>query len=220
MGIQDFGPNFSLEKFYRARDRARDLTFELASRIRPGMVEEEAHRLYKDLSRKFGAEKQWHPPKLRFGPNTLKNFRDPSDPYVLKDEDLFFIDIGPVFEGHEADYGETFTTGKAFDHLNVAATSKTVFEEVRDFWKEHRSTGKELYDFAEGRARHYGYHLNLGNDGHRLADFPHALIHKGGLGVCEEVVVPNAWILEIHLWNEPRTFGAFFEDILTDTPLS
>jgi hypothetical protein len=35
----------------------------------------------------------------------------------------------------------------------------------------------------------------------------------------DESLVPNAWILEIHLYNRERTFGAFFEDILTDEEL-
>ncbi|HXH30153.1 MAG TPA: M24 family metallopeptidase [Bacteriovoracaceae bacterium] len=216
MGIQDFGPNFQMEKFYKARDLSRDLTFELSTLIKPGMDEEEAHGLYRELSRKYRAQKQWHPPKIRFGPNTLKNFSEVSDPYLLKDEDLYFIDIGPVFDGHEADFGETFTLGQSFDHMNIAVTAKKVYAEVKEFWKQRKCTGKELYDFALAKAKSYGYHLNLGNDGHRLADFPHALIHKGGLGVCEETVVPDAWILEIHLWNSTRTFGAFFEDLLTD----
>jgi hypothetical protein len=34
-----------------------------------------------------------------------------------------------------------------------------------------------------------------------------------------EQIVPDAWILEIHLWDPKRRFGAFFEDILTDRTL-
>lgn len=214
MGIQDFGPTFDLEKFYRARDVARDLAFELSSHIRPGMREEEAHVYYKNLCQKHDVSKNWHPPKIRFGPNTLKNFKETSEPVVLKDEDIFFIDIGPVVDGHEADYGETFAVGASFDHKHIADTAKKVFDEVAVHWKKRPSRGPELYEFARERAKFYGYELNLGMDGHRLGDFPHHLIHKGALLECEEVVVPNAWILEIHLWRTDGKFGAFFEDIL------
>jgi methionine aminopeptidase len=216
MGVQDFGENFNLHKLLRARDVARDMTYELASLIRPGMVEKDAHELYKALSKKQGIEKQWHPPKLRFGPNTVKNFSEPSEEYVLQEEDIFFIDIGPIVDGHEADYGETFTIGSQFEHKHVAQASKKIFDEVVEHWKKTKLTGMPLYEFAQKRARLTGHTLSMNSDGHRIGDFPHHVFFKGGLAECEESVVPNAWILEIHLLGPQNKYGAFFEDILTD----
>lgn len=217
MAIQDFGSAFDRQKLYRARERAREMTYELSSLLRPGMTEEDAHRLYKELSVKYGAEKQWHPAKLRFGPNTLANFKDVSQPYVLKDEDIFFIDIGPVFEGHEADYGETFAIGSQFDHKHICDSAKKVFNEVGAHWLKTREAGPALYEFAKSRAKHYGYDLNMGSDGHRIGDFPHHVHFKGALVECKETIVPDAWILEIHLYDPKRRFGAFYEDILSDS---
>lgn len=216
MGIQDFGGNFSLEKLIQARNIAREITYELSSMIRPGMTEDEAHVLYKSICSKYPIEKQWHPPKIRFGPNTICNFKDQSVPYTLQEEDIFFIDIGPVIDGHEADYGESFTVGDIYEEKNIAYTSKKIFDEVLSYWTINRVSGEELYDYASERAEHYGYILNLGNDGHRIGDFPHHIHFKGGLPEMDEVIVPNAWILEIHLLNQTRTYGAFFEDLLTD----
>jgi methionine aminopeptidase len=216
MGIQDFGGNFSLEKLIQARNIAREITYELSSMIRPGMTEDEAHVFYKSICSKYPIEKQWHPPKIRFGPNTICNFKDQSAPYTLQEEDIFFIDIGPVIDGHEADYGETFTVGEIYEEKNIAHTSKKVFEEVVNYWNINRVCGEELYDYASERAEHYGYILNLGNDGHRIGDFPHHIHFKGGIPEMDEVIIPNAWILEIHLLNQTRTYGAFFEDLLTD----
>lgn len=219
MGVQSFGSAFDVSKLYRARETARELTYELASLLRPGMTEANAHSLYKELSSKHGVEKQWHPPKLRFGANTLKSFREESDPHILQDEDIFFIDIGPVIEGHEADYGETFVLGSQFDHKHIADCSKKVFFEVGAYWLENRCGGEELYEFARGRARHYGYELNMGSDGHRIGDFPHHIHFRGGLVEVSEEIVPDAWILEIHLSDPQKRFGAFFEDVLTDRAL-
>lgn len=216
MGIQDFGSNFSLEKLIQARNIAREMTYELSSKIWPGMTEDDAQVLYKNICIKYPIEKQWHPPKIRFGPNTICNFKDQSAPYNLQEEDIFFIDIGPVINGHEADYGETFTVGEIYEEKNIAHTSKKVFEEVVNYWNINRVCGEELYDYASERAEHYGYILNLGNDGHRIGDFPHHIHFKGGIPEMDEVIVPNAWILEIHLLNQARTYGAFFEDLLTD----
>ncbi len=217
MGIQSFGENFDRKKFFFARDVARDLTFELSSHLVPGMTEAEAHQLYRDLCKKYPIQKQWHPPKIRFGSNTLKNFKDESDPYVLKEEDIFFIDIGPVVEGHEADFGETFTLGNIFEQKRIIECSHLVFQEVRDHWMKTRSEGVALYEFAKTRATHYGYRLNMSSDGHRIGDFPHHIFFKGGIAECTENIVPDAWILEVHLETMNRTFGAFFEDVLTDS---
>jgi methionyl aminopeptidase len=220
MGIQSFGETFELKKLIRARNVAREITFELSSYIRPGMTEEDAQRLYKEICTRYPVEKQWHPPKLRFGPNTNCNFNDVSVPHVLGEEDIFFIDIGPVIEWHEADYGETFVVGNIFAQKHIALSAEKVFREVSDHFKDNRTNGKKLYQFAKSRAEHYGYILNMGQDGHRIGDFPHHIHFKGGLPETEEVVVPNAWILEIHLFNPDKKFGAFFEDILTDIHLN
>ncbi len=219
MGLQDFGATFSLDKLLEARNVARNMTYELSSLIRPGMTEEDAHKLYKELCTKYPVEKQWHPAKLRFGPNTLCNFKDVSVPYVLKEEDLYFIDIGPVIDGHEADYGESFVVGSIYEQRLICDVSKKVFNEVADFWQIERCNGEELYHFAKERADHYGYVLNMGSDGHRIGDFPHHIHFKGGMPETDERLVPNAWILEIHLYNREKTFGAFYEDILTDEVL-
>lgn len=220
MGIQSFGDQFDLAKLLHARDVAREMTYELSSMFHPGMTEEEAHKLYKELCLKYPVEKQWHPPKLRFGPNSICNFKDVSVPYSLQEEDIFFIDIGPVIDGHEADYGETFAIGNQHLHKNIALRSKTVFDEVRAFWMESKTTGEKLYEFAKKRAEHYGYILNMGSDGHRIGDFPHHIHFKGALPETDEVIIPNAWILEIHLYSKDKKIGAFYEDILTDSSLA
>jgi len=214
MSIQDFGGNFNLDKFYHARDVARDIAYELSSVIKPGMLEADAHDLYKKICAKFEVDKNWHPPKIRFGPNTLKTFKEPSDPYTLQEEDIFYIDIGPVIDGHEADYGETFTIGSNYEHRHVADCSKKIFDEVSQHWKSNKVFGSELYQWATLRAKEYGYTLNMGSDGHRIGDFPHHVFFKGAIIECKEQLLPNAWILEIQLDHPKLKFGAFFEDIL------
>jgi len=214
MGIQDFGENFSLTKFYHAREIAIEMTHELASLIMSGMTEEQAHEQYKKICQHHNIEKNWHPAKIRFGPNTLKSFKDSSDPYVLQDHDIFYIDIGPVIDGHEADYGETFVLGSDFEHRHIADCSQKLFKEVSQQWKKNALKGPELYSWAKQRANEMGYRLNMGSDGHRIGDFPHHLFFKGAIIDCQEELLPNAWILEVQLDHPKLKFGAFFEDIL------
>lgn len=215
MSIQDFGEKFDLQQLFRARDLARNLVYELSSLIQAGMTEDEAHKIYKDLCFKKGIEKQWHPPKIRFGPNTICNFKDVSLPYTLKEEDIFFIDIGPVIEGHEADYGETFVIGDVYEEKLIADSAREVYEEVSKFWKETNTIGPELYEYAQTLAAKKDFILNLNQDGHRIGDFPHHIFFRGGITECEQVLISNAWILEIHLLKKNKMYGAFFEDILT-----
>jgi len=212
--IQNFGQKFDAEMFYNARDVAREITYELASSIQPGMTEDDAHKLYKDICSRSGVVKNWHPAKLRFGPNTLKAFKEKSDPYTLQENDIFFLDIGPIIYDHEADYGETFVLGNNPEHLKIKDATKTLFQDVQKYWKENNKNGPELYIWAENRAKELGYNLNLGADGHRIGDFPHHIFFKGAITECPEEILPNAWILEIQLESLDKQFGAFFEDIL------
>lgn len=207
------GPNFDLAKFKIARDRSVKLVHDCAKKIQVGMSEEDGHEILKQALEVHGSEKLWHPSKVRFGVNTLKTFREKSEPGVkLAKGDVFFFDIGPVFNGHEGDYGETFICG---EETNLAASaSKIVFDKTAEFWRETKQTGKALYDFASAKALELGFELNLDMDGHRLGDFPHALHFKGGLPDHEGTPVPGLWILEIHLRDLKSKRGTFFEDIL------
>jgi Xaa-Pro aminopeptidase len=215
MGIQDQGAGFNYEKFHLARATAVELTYELATLIRPGMQEADAHQIFQKLLAPRDISKQWHPPKIRFGPNTVKAFREPSDHYILQDEDIYFIDIGPVIDGHEADYGETFVLGDIYQHKLISEASRTIFTEVAARWRAQGANGPELYRFAQERARARSLSLNFSNSGHRIGDFPHLVHFKGKLPECTDQLVADAWILEIHLINGDGKFGAFFEDVLT-----
>lgn len=220
MSIQNFGNKFDLTKLIEARNLAKDIAYELRSYIRPGMTEAHAHEIYKGICKKHDIQKQWHPAKLRFGPNTLLNFSDKSQDYILKENDIFFLDIGPVINDHEADFGETFFIGNNTAHQEICLAQIQVFNEVKDYWLKTHKTGAVLYEFAKDVAQKYGFDLNTDQDGHRIGDFPHHVHYKGSLKDVSESIVPNAWILEIHLWDRDRQFGAFFEDLLTDEPLT
>lgn len=219
MAVQSFGEHFNLKKLIHARDVAREMTYKLSSQIRPGMQEHDAVQLYRKLKTEFAVEKDWHPPKIRFGKNTIKSFYDQSEPHTLQEEDIFFIDIGPVIEGHEADYGETFTIGNIFEQKLIANYSTKLFSEVGKHWLEKRCAGPELYRFAKSKAESSGFILDMGSDGHRIGDFPHHVHFKGAIIECAETIIPNAWILEIHVLDKSKNFGAFYEDILTDIEL-
>jgi len=209
--------DFNLEIFNQGQMRAWELLLSLAGEIEIGMTENEAVEIYKQLQVEAGAEKYWHPPKIRFGVNTLCSFREPSDPLVkLKENDIFFLDIGPIFDGYEADVGKTFVCGEfaAADRIQLAG--EQIYQMVAVRYNSTLESGAELYKYAANLAIEAGYELvGDGARGHRVSDFPHAAYYKGHLNDLERHPTPNRWILEIQLRDQKNKIGAFFEDVLT-----
>jgi methionyl aminopeptidase len=90
------GPAFSVQGMEEARDETRKAIAAIAARIRPGMVEEDAVAMAKEVIRSQGHALSWHPTRVRFGKNTMKPMKKASEPgVVLGENDIFFIDIAP-----------------------------------------------------------------------------------------------------------------------------
>lgn len=211
------GPAFSVDGMLAARNKTRQAIHDIAARVRPGMVEEDAVNMAKQVLIDAGLTLSWHPTRVRFGSNTTKAMRQPSEPgVVLKENDIFFIDIAPRLDDWEGDGGAAFVVGEHADYQRCAADAQAVFHATRRAWSEQGLSGADLYAFAENEARERGWELNFDLPGHRVSDFPHAAIHTGSLADFESVPSAMRWILEIHLRHPDHTFGAFFEDMLLD----
>ena len=136
--------------------RARELSWAALERIRafmrPGMSEEEAKAEAEDVFSDLDMQRLWHRPYIRIGANTLKTYNQPSDPDVrLGANDVYFIDLGLVFDGHEGDVGDTFVVGDAPRQQACAAAARALFHEVATEWRANGISGRDLYAFA---ARH------------------------------------------------------------------
>jgi len=211
------GPAFSVDGMVRARAATRTAIAAIAAAIRPGMVEENAVQLAKEIIRAQGHALSWHPTRVRFGANTIKPMKLASAPgVVLGADDIFFIDIAPRVEDWEGDGGATFVVGDAPDYARCAADAQALFHAVRQMWFARQLSGVELYDFAASRATDMGWVLNPDLPGHRISDFPHAALHTGSLADYTETPASMRWILEIHLVDPAGMYGAFFEDMLLD----
>ncbi len=140
----------------------------------------------------------WHHIIVRCGPNTTKDFMEKSEPgVVLGDDDIFFVDIGPIYGDTEGDAGDTFVFGSDPDHVRAKKEVRQIWDQVREEWFTNGSTGKELYDYATSVAAGYGWKLNMDLSGHRLSDFPHSAHYDGPLAEVEFRPNPNLWVLEI-----------------------
>jgi methionyl aminopeptidase len=213
--LEGTGGKFSVTQLMDVRARTRTAVGLIADQVEVGMVEEDAKTMARATLSGLGMRRGWHHIIVRFGPNTTKDFMERSEPgTVLGSDDIFFVDIGPIYEGCEGDAGDTFVVGADPDHQRAKVEVKEIWDKVREKWFVEGATGKGLYDYATETAEGLGWKLNLDLSGHRLSDFPHSAHYDGGLADVEFRPNPNLWVLEIAIIHPDRRFGAFYEDLL------
>lgn len=210
------GEAFSEDLLQKARDLTLEVIEQAAAQVTPGMSELDAKKIIQQIQKDLGAPRAWHAPQIRFGENTLYSFGEvPKDTPMLKENDIFFFDLGPIFEEHEGDVGRTFAIGNDPDMVRCAKDVEMIWNDVRDYWNKTHVSGKELYAFATKCAEAKGWQLILkGASGHRISDFPHIAKRRGNMEREKEKPAANRWILEIQIRHPEKSFGAFYEDIL------
>ncbi len=211
------GPAFDLEGFLAVRARTRQAVHRIAEQVQPGMSEERAKELARETLSALGMRRGWHHIIVRCGANTTKDFMERSTPgVVLGDDDIFFVDIGPVYGDFEGDAGDTFVLGDDPRHRAAKADVREIWELVRARWFAERPTGVALYEYATAVTEERGWRLNMDLSGHRLSDYPHAAHYDGPLAEVGFTPSPNLWVLEIAIAHPDGTFGAFYEDLLLE----
>lgn len=214
--LETVGTAYHRINLREGQNRLRVLVHDLASRIEPGMREDDARHLANELILAAGFERRWHPSLVRFGEATLCTFLQPSRPdRVLQDDDIFFIDLGAVWKGQEADAGAAFAVGRDSEHHAIASAVQTLWHEVAALSASGGFSGQQLYQAAQQLAHTKGYRLNLEIQGHRVSDYPHSARGTPDLGTFPEQPRSDLWILEIQIAHPQRPFGAFYEDLLT-----
>ena len=135
---------------------------------------------------------------------------------MLARDDVWFIDVGPLWRNHECDYAETFAVGDDPERHRLVRDVRAIFDRTSRHWREARATGAELYRFAAAEAESRGWQLDLEMAGHRLGEYPHAVFHDGLLAHAEFTPSAGLWMLEIQIRHPDRPYSAFFEDLLLD----
>lgn len=211
------GEEFSLPAMVKARDLTFEAVRRIAEAVRPGMTEGRSHEVAQEILEAMGMERLWHKTVIRFGAGTLETFFGDFQPdYVLQADDIFYVDLGVVWDGHEGDAGDTFVVGSDPEMRACAAAARTLWHDVAGRWRDDNVSGGALYRYAVERAKDMGWTLNWAVKGHRVSDFPHAIYKAGALGDFESPPMTGLWILEIQIAHPTRPFGAFYEDLLVD----
>ena len=219
------------QRLRAAEQRAERLfgAIEAARIVVPGVRESEAseqiHVLAADL---FGTPIWWHRRVVRAGANTLCPYSEHPPDLMLGEDDIAFVDLGPVFDGWEADFGKTYALGPDPRKHQLSRDVETAFRRGRAFFeREGNCTGADLYHAMERIVRELGWSLGSEMAGHLIGEFPHEKIpsdkvhnyihpenHARLRGRFDDGT-PRHWILEAHLVDRELGFGGFFEALLT-----
>lgn len=197
--------------------------------IRPGVSEKHLSKQIYDMGFDlFGIKTHWHKRVVRSGPNTLCPFEDNPPDRVIQADDILIVDLGPVFEAWEADFGRTYVLGNDASKLKLCGALEPMWRKVKALYDDNPDmSGEELYDIAVRSAEAEGWRFGAPIAGHIVGSFPHeriprdkiALYITRGNGETMNCAggdgLKRHWILEIHLRDPDGRFGGFFEQLLT-----
>ncbi|KAB8027754.1 M24 family metallopeptidase [Fluviispira multicolorata] len=200
----------------QARNKTWDAVHEIKNRIRPGMTELEAIKIANRYFADCGVRRFWHQTHIRFGESTILSFNDTyRENIILKENDIFYIDVGPVWDGIEGDCGNTFVMGEGSKFLQIKNDIKVLFDDVHQYWLKTQATGQKLCEYSRQQVEKMGYLLLPEYvKGHRLSEFSHSKYTNAGLFDLDFCPSAERWILELQICHPSMKFGAFYEDLL------
>lgn len=178
-------------------------------------------------NRRFGVQKHWHKKIVRSGPNTPYPYNGNPPDRLIEDDEILFIDLGPVFDGWEADLGRTYVLGNDPLKLKLKRDVETAWQEACTWiLNQTRLTGADCFHYVTGLAKVYGWVFGGEIAGHIVGRFPHEQRVPGDWGLDihpdnhEDILTPagdgvrRSWILEMHFVDRERQIGAFHEQLL------
>ena len=131
-----------------AEGHAAELFAEIDLRglIAPGRLESEVSAAVRDLGAElFGTSRHWHKRVVRSGENTLQPYQENPPDRRIGDDDIVFVDLGPVFAAWEADVGRTFVLGDDPLKHRLAGDLPRVWEAGRAYFDARPAiTGEQL----------------------------------------------------------------------------
>lgn len=223
--------NKSLEALHRAEANASELFREAEERgmIKSGQSEKDLNLAFYNLAYElFGIRKYWHKRIIRAGKNTLLPYAENPDNLIIQEDDILFVDFGPVFDEWEADFGRTYVLGSDTHKLKLKNDVATAWLKGQEFYLQNQSTitAAELYNFTCNLAKQYGWQYGNEHCGHLVGNFPHEQIigdeqihylHPNNHSRMSDYA-PNGqirhWIYEIHFVDKALEIGGFFEQLL------
>jgi Xaa-Pro aminopeptidase len=220
-----------VESLINAEELAIQLFNEIENRglIQAGKSENKLNTEIFDLAKEmFGIEKYWHKRIVRAGKNTIFPYRENPADLIVQEEDILFLDFGPVFEEWEADLGRTYVLGENTQMRKMKEDVEIAWNEGYEFYKKNRKglIAADFYRFTCEVAKKLGWKFGHIHCGHLIGKFPHEriqgeetlnYIHPDNNHLMSEpdkMGNERFWIYEIHLVDKTESFGGFYEQLL------
>ena len=175
----------------------------------------------------FGIKKYWHKRIVRSGANTLLPYDENPENLLVKEDDILFIDFGPIFEAWEADYGRTYVLGQDVSKLKLVKDIEIAWQDANTFYHSHEKiTGAMLYSYCCNLAKEMGWEFGGSIAGHLIGHFPHEKLEKEdktnyihpnntvNMNELDKKGNLRHWILEIHFVDREKKIGGFYEQLL------
>jgi Xaa-Pro dipeptidase len=214
-----------------AQIKAQRLFAEVEERslIRPGRSETEINEsIYTLAQHMYGITRYWHKRIVRAGRNTLQPYDENPPDLKVSEDDIVFLDLGPVFEDWEADFGRTYVVGSDPLKLKLCRDIEEAFKSGKKYFQQRPEiTASELYRHAQELAQQSGWEYGGPIAGHLIGVFPHERIPDDKITLYVHPNNPNRmktldasgqsrhWIFEIHFIDRAREIGGFYEELLT-----
>jgi Xaa-Pro dipeptidase len=197
--------------------------------IRPGAKESEINEnIYALAESIYGISRYWHKRIVRAGPNTLAPYDENPPDLTVGEDDIVFLDLGPVFEDWEADFGRTYVVGNDPRKHKLCRDIEEAFASGKRYFQEHSQiTAAELYAYAQQLAVQAGWEYGGPIAGHLIGVFPHEKIpgdkvtlyvhpkNHNRMRTPDAVGRERHWIFEIHFVDRAQQIGGFYEELLT-----
>ena len=222
--------NSTLTNLIEAEKKAQQLFDEIENKniLVSGNSEDKINKLIFELAfEMFGIKKYWHKRIVRCGKNTLYPYNENPENLILKNDDILFLDFGPIFEDWEADFGRTYVVGNDPVKIKLKADIEKAWIEGKNYFNNQTEiTGAQLYTYCNKLAQKYGWEFGGEIAGHIIGQYPHEKLEKEDktnyihpennsnmFGLNKKGEKKN-WILEIHFVDKEKEIGGFFEQLL------
>ena len=222
--------NDTKEHLLLAEQRTKQLFATVVEKglLAPGKSEQElSSEIVKLASDLFGIDDYWHKKIVRTGPNTLCSYNDNPPDRVIQQNDILFLDFGPVVHGWEADLGRTYVLGNDPVKLQLKKDVEAAWHETKAWYLKHEKlTGAQCFNYVTELAKQYGWEFEGAIAGHIVGCYPHEQLAAGDLGLDihpdnhADILQPDPhgnarhWILELQFVDKANKIGAYFEQLL------
>jgi Xaa-Pro aminopeptidase len=220
-----------LAKLLEAENKAIALFDEIVNRglIREGITELELNKAIFELAFELqGIRTFWHKRIVRAGKNTLLPYAENPPDLTLRENEILFLDFGPVYEEWEADLGRTYVLGDDERMHHLKSDTERLWSEGAAYFQKYFETltGADFYGYTKQLAQASGWKFGNIHCGHLIGNFPHEklsgedkrnYLHPDNhdlLSLPDLSGRKRYWIYEMHLVDAEAQIGAFVEQVI------